>query len=95
MIHALVSKPDAPNDMLVPVCARGLKAEDVTVGEITMDDDTAISWGYPLCGNCATLIPASWRVKAGHGPHASRAMRVAATSSDMEENSQQSRAGSG
>ena len=80
LVHALVRDAEAPHNRAIPACMRSSPVSgDIEADNSTDDDKKAIGWGYPLCGKCAYLLPASWRVKAGHGPYDRRKMVISET----------------
>ena len=42
----------------------------------TTHDKVAVERGRELCKNCASILPAKWRVKAGYGPFSKKQMLI-------------------
>ena len=77
--HALVQDPQAQSKKLIPLCLFNQKTfsnsgfKDPTT---TKEDSVAIKWGRELCKDCAGMLSAKWRVKAGFGPYSMKHMVI-------------------
>ena len=83
LVHAFTQDPQwsmgsAPRliPLLCMINQRGQKAA-YQGSTTTKDDQVAINWGKELCKDCARVLPARWRVKAGFGPEARKSMLLA------------------
>ena len=68
--HAVVQSQQTTAEHLIPMCMykQSSTRDNFKDPVTTKDDAVAIQWGRELCRNCAAILPASWRVKAGYGP---------------------------